>query len=109
MQLLQSLRDNVVRMIVVCGPQDDSPVVDRNGKDSAGCYVLHLRRDVISKAASDVCEGEERVEEDATARAFKSSTARLLYPVQISVNVNAVKQFDRDSFETPRTKKHNGR
>ena len=47
-QLLQSLfpekspclRDNVVRMIVVCGPQDDSPVVDRNnGKDSAGCYV----------------------------------------------------------------------
>ena len=114
-QLLQSLfpekspclRDNVFRMIVVCGPQDDSPVVDRNGKDSAGCYVLHLRPDVISKAASDVSEGEERVEEDAMARAFKSSTARLLYPLQISVNVNAVKKFDRDSFETPMTKKHN--
>ena len=41
------------------------------------------------------------------ARAFKNSTARLLYPVQISVNVNAVKKFDRDSFETPTTKKHN--
>ena len=37
----------------------------------------------------------------ARARAFKSSTARLLYPVQIPVNVEAAKKFDRDSFDTP--------
>ena len=112
-QLLQSLFSEkspcqVVRMIVVYGPQD-TPAVDRNtGRYSPGCYVVHLRPDVISKASSDVGEGEEQEEErveDATARAFKNSTARLLYPVQMSVNVEAaMKKFDRDSFDTPPTK-----
>ena len=62
--------------------QEDTPVVDPERK--------------ITSSAN--------IGEDATARAFKSSTARLLYPVQMSVNVNAVKKFDRDSFETPATK-----
>ena len=67
----------------------------------AGCYVLHLRPDSISKTASRDHEGGELGEDDARARDFKSSTARLLYPVQISVNVKSEKKFDRDSFDTP--------
>ena len=87
------LCDNVIRMIVVYGPQDTSPVDAGKKGEYAGCYVLHL-----SEAASSDNEGGELGKDDARARAFKSSTARLLYPVQISVNVEAAKKFDRVSF-----------
>ena len=111
-QLLQTLfpltspclRDNVIRMIVVYGPQDTptTPTVAAGKKgEYAGCYVLHLRPDSISEAASRDHEVGELGEDDARARDFKSSTARLLYPVQIPVNVEAAKKFDRVSFDTP--------
>ena len=95
------LCDNVIRMIVVYGPQDTSPVDAGEKGEYAGCYVLHLRPDSVSEAASSDNEGGELGEDDARARAFKSSTARLLYPVQIPVNVQAVKKFDRVSFCAP--------
>ena len=99
------LRDNVSRLIVVYGPQEDIPEVDpdtaRYSADGlCNCYVLHLRPDVTSNADASVNEGEEeRVEGGATTRAFKSRTTRLLYPVLIAVNTEAaMKKYDRDSF-----------
>ena len=99
------LRDNISRLIVVYGPQEDIPEVDPDtGRYSAdglcNCYVLHLRPDATSNAGAGANEGEEeRVEGGATTRAFKSSTTRLLYPVLIAVNIEAaMKKHDRDSF-----------
>ena len=97
-QLLQSrfplespcLRDNVSRLIVVYDLQEDIPEVNpdtaRYSADGlCNCYVLHFRPDATSNADASANEGEEaRVEGDATTRAFKSSTTRLLYPVLIA-------------------------
>ena len=96
------LRDNVSRVIVVYGPKGTPAVDAGTGRYSAGCYVLHLRPDAIPKA------DEEKAwkEADATTRAFKDSTARLLYPVQMSVNMKAaMMKYERDSFEIPKSTK----
>ena len=93
------LYENISRIIVVYGPED-TPAVDADtGRYSVGCYVLHLRPDAIARA-------DERKAWNATTRAFKDSTARLLYPVQMSVNMKAaMMKYERDSFEIPKSTK----